>query len=191
MDLSGVLGQNIFSLDLNRQAQDLADRFTCYKEIRLLRLLPDAVIIDAAFRLPLGRIKLPQDFYVDEEGVLFNLGKGQTAVNVPYIVGLKNRLRRPEAGRKYDIREMNLVIDLITNLRKDSLLKNYTVEKIDAARPSSLSFLLKRGPEIRIGNTQIPAKLDVLHSLFGHIKTKWLRIKYIDLRFREPVIRFK
>jgi hypothetical protein len=57
--------------------------------------------------------------------------------------------------------------------------------------PACVSFMLEAGPQVKIGQDEIKNKMNILSNLIASVKKDLGNIAYIDLRFKEPVIKFK
>lgn len=192
IDLLFLLGKNIFSLNLNKEAQNILAMYPNYHKIRLIRRLPNALSVVVSERKALAYLRLYRYFAVDGEGVLFNLDNNPLNPNLPIIMGLQAKILGAQAGRSYShVKELLFCLDLIKEFTATRGLKRYTIKKIDAARPENLSFYMLENMEIKIGQADIERKIQLLNSILAHLGSEALKVKYIDLRFKEPVIKYK
>jgi len=218
-DLSYLVGRNIFSVDLLKEEWAIAQIYPEYKKIRLVRILPDRLFVDFIKRRPIAYLKLYRYFYIDEDGVLFNVPTGLLPAgllsagaprqwDLPVILGLEKKIFGPKPGLKYDIRELITAVNIIKAMRSNAALKQLQINLIDAGDRNEISFLIRIPPEtqgypnnsqspvpnnleVKIGDGYINDKINILSSLFVQEKKDYVNIKYIDLRFKEPVIKFK
>jgi len=207
-EFSYLKGRNIFNIDLRNEAQYLSELYPNYKEIRLIRLLPNRLIIDFIRREPVAYIKLYRYFYVDNDSVLFDMVGELEEPDLPVISGLDTKIFGPKSGKKYNIIELTLALNIIKELKRNKILKDYKIKRIDVVNLSSTSFFMFAPPklsnyprgqltrgfqdiEIKIGQDDIKGKIGTLSDLFIQVKNDWSNIKYIDLRFKEPVIKLK
>ncbi|MDD4899279.1 MAG: cell division protein FtsQ/DivIB [Candidatus Omnitrophica bacterium] len=203
IDLSYLKGHNIFDLDLETAAQNLKQYYPTYKSIRIIRILPDRLSVEFFKRQPLAMIKLYRYFCVDKDGVLFDLPQEFDQAQLPLIVGLETKIFGPKSGKAYNSRELNLALNIIQEITKGAQLKNYKLQRIDLANPAQTSFMLMpklraTQPtetlsvfEVKIGSDFIQDKIDILQSVLIQNNEKNKQISYIDLRFKEPVIKYK
>ncbi|MFA5356614.1 MAG: cell division protein FtsQ/DivIB [Candidatus Omnitrophota bacterium] len=203
-DSSRFLGRSIFDLDLEKESGRVTQLYPVYKDIRLFRVLPDRLVIVFNERKPLACVKLYKYFYVDRDGVLFGPGKGEEFRVLPVIRGLENRIRGPEPGRRYNIKELTGALDIIKQIGEDPLLARSRIERIDVSDPVNILCLIRvsdadvetgaSGPpalEVRLSNNGIAEQVRILSGLFAQLNKEMGNIKYVDLRFKEPVVRFK
>lgn len=211
-------GQNIFNIDLRRESGYISEIYPTYKKIRLIRVLPNRIFVDFIRRQPLGLIKLYRYFSVDEDQVLFDVTGELQEIDLyhpytkgrdlPVILGLETKIFGPKVGKKYNIRELMLALNIIKELNSNRALKDYKFKTVDVTNPTSASLFLQvplqlsdfskrraaagqEGLEVKIGQYDVKNKINTLSTLLTQIKNELNNIKYIDLRFKEPVIKFK
>jgi cell division septal protein FtsQ len=190
-DLSSLKGRNIFTVNLQKESRYILEFYNAYKNVRLIRILPNRLCVDFIKRKPLAYIQLYRYFCVDEEAVLFDITPELGEPDLPLILGLDTKIFGPKSGKVYNIRELMLALNIIKAVQKNNELKDCKIKKIDVAYPSNTSFFTTDGLEIRLGDDGIEDKINILSTLLIQVKNELANIKYIDLRFREPVIKFK
>jgi len=192
IDTSYLLGNNIFALNLNKEAQKILAMYPDCHKIRLIRYLPNAISVVVSVRKAIAYVRLYRYFAVDGEAVLFNLDNNPLNPNLPIIMGLQTKLVGVKAGRNYShVKELVLCVDLIKKIASLEGLKGHIIKKIDVSAPENLSFYILENIEIRIGQTNIDHRLQLLNSILAQLKSGAAKLKYIDLRFKEPAIKYK
>ncbi len=187
-ELSYLRGRNIWSLDLERESRILSAVNPNYKRVKLIRVLPNRILAVFEKRQALAYLKLYRYFYVDNQRVLFDAAE---PLDLPVISGLGSKLVDPRTGVKYDARELMLALNIIKAFKSIKPLNAFKIERIDVANPAEAAFFLSAGPEVKIGQEEIKNKLNILASLLLQSYKDLADIKYIDLRFREPVVKLK
>ena len=194
IDLEYLKGKNIFSIDLKRESGYILESFPEYAFVILSRVFPDRVYAYFIKRRPTALIKLYKYFAVDEEGVIFNPQNLHGELELPVIAGLETRIFGPKPGKKYNIKELAIALNIIKESRKTKGLKNYKIKKIDVVNALNLAvFIQDIGPEfleVKLGSDNIEYKIALLAGLITAAKKDIRNIKYIDLRFKDPVIKF-
>lgn len=205
---SYLKGRGIFNIDLKKETEYISGLFPAYKKIRIVRVLPDRVAVYFSRREAVAYVKLYRDFCVDREYVLFDAYKGEEGLDLPIIVGLETKIFGPKAGNRYNIGELRLALEIAKETGDDPRLEKYIIKRIDVANPANATCFLYLLPvsssadlkvsssgfqflEVRLGENGIREKVNILSSLLGRMKGDLDKIKYIDLRFREPVIKHK
>lgn len=205
-DFSYLVGRNIFAQDLKKESGYISGLYPDYKKVSLVRLLPDRLCVIFTHRLPLAYVKLYRYFYVDNEMVLFDIPKGQGQAGLPLIIGLEKKIIGVTSGKRYNVKELAVALSIIREARINKLLRNYEIKRIDVTTPANAScFIVIAGQasgnvqamvvpqflEVKIGQSAVKERMRILADLLAQLNKDLGQIKYIDLRFKEPVIRFK
>ena len=205
--LSYLKNESIFAVDLNKEAHFLLQKFPDYKKIRLIRVFPDRLYVDFVKRIPLAYVRLYRPFYVDSDAVLFNAPQLTPDAGMPVIIGLDTKIFGPKSGSRYNIKELTTALEIIRQIKNNRLFRAYQLKKIDVASLGNAAFFLSFGLpasaedaaggnhenpgllEVKIGSDNIRDKINILASLLSQVNNEKFNIKYIDLRFKEPVIK--
>jgi cell division septal protein FtsQ len=186
-ELSYLKGRNIWSLDLEREARSLSAANPNYKKVKLIRVLPNRVLAVFEKRQPVAYLELSRYFCLDSGRVIFDSAE---PLDLPVITGLRSRLVNPEPGVKYNSRELIFALNIIKAFQDTKALNKFKIEKIDVSNTASVLFFLSEGPEVRMGQEETKNKMSILAGFLESDKDL-SNIKYIDLRFREPVVKLK
>jgi len=199
-------GQNILSLNLNAEARRAYLSCPDCRKIRFARVLPDCIVVDYLKRKPVALVKFYKDFAVDEQGVFFIPDEAAREPELPVIYGLETKIFAPKQGISYKRPEMDLALSIIREFKRNKAFAGFTLKRIDVSTPGSTGFfmLLPRqtvnytlavpqaewqGFEVRTGINSIRQKMMILGGLLIQEHKEWVKIKYIDLRFKEPLIK--
>lgn len=188
------LKRNIFRVNLQEESKRLTKHYPDYKRIVLERSLPDTIIIDLTPRQAIAKVKLSEYFYVDEEGVLFHsISKQDENLQLPVIIGLGRRISNPRPGVKYNENSLIRTLEFINNLNKDpQLTKKLKIEKINLSNANDVILFTTNGCKINLGTVgSLSRKLSILQRLISEIDSDLVEIQYIDLRFKEPVVKYR
>ena len=207
LEVSHLKGQNIFTVDLKKESQYLLSVNPFYNRIRIIRILPNRLFVDFLKREPVALLKLHKYLYVDEDSVVFDIPAGREISVVPLITGLDSKVVSPRPGTRCNIKELTLTLNIIKAYSRQKLLRFFTIKRIDVSSLADISLYtiapLKSAPqtrqnegskppvliEIKMGQDNWKEKINMLSDLLLQAKNDWAHIKYIDLRFREPVIK--
>jgi len=199
-------GRNIFSLDLGVQSRQVAAGCPDCRKVRFTRVFPNCIFIDFLKRKPLALVKFYRNFVIDEQGVLFYSDSTDEESGLPVIYGLETKIFAPKPGTKYKRLELDLAISIIKEFNANKSFRDFTLKSVDVRDLSSAGFfvLLSKlivdykkpaaplpgsGFEVRTGETNIRGKIMILGGLVIQAHKDWGNIKYIDLRFKEAVIK--
>jgi cell division septal protein FtsQ len=184
-------GRNIFNLDLKLEERSIAARYPSYRKIRLTRFLPNQLCIDFSRRLPLAAIKGSKPLLVDENLVVFNAVGQPEEVHLPLIFGLDKKMSVMTAGRRYNIPELFWAVRFIKESKGNNKLKSNGIDRIDVANINEILIFLSCGVQAKINREDFSEKVEILGDLIAQVGSSLDNIEYIDLRFKEPVIKFK
>lgn len=207
-DFFYLKAKNIFALDLKAESSDIAAKYPTYKKIRLIRVLPNRIFINFTKRQPLALVKLSRLFCIDEDMVLFDAPQESATRDLPVILGLENKIPVAHAGARYNIKNLALALNIIKEVSRNNVLREYRMTKVDVANPSNANIFISfavRLPvyqktqtlftmqelEAKIGQYNTRDKINILGDLVAQARNDLGNITYFDLRFREPVIKFK
>jgi len=199
IDLSYLKGKNIFNIDLMDESRDILSAYPDYKAIKVARVLPNRLFVSFIRRKPFALVKLYRYFAIDESGVFFYPPAEVPAVDLPVVTGLETKIFGPRPGKAYNVSELVLVLHILKEVKRNRLLKNCKLTRIDVANMANASIFIpcpgqSLAPcelEVKLGREKIKDKITILAGLLIDAKNDLSRIKYIDLRFNDPVIKFK
>jgi cell division septal protein FtsQ len=204
-DLAYLRGTGIFSLNLEKESQYLLERYPAYSVVKLVRVLPNRIFVEFKKRKPIAFVKLNRYYCLDEQAVLFDVPQDAQEADLPLILGFESRIFGPSPGSRYNIAELMLALNIIKEAGLNAALRGFKIKVINVANGNSASFFLSlpdasqteqpasaaQGLEVKLGPTDIKFKIGILAGLLGQSANELSNIKYIDLRFKEPVIKFK
>jgi len=191
LDLAYLKGKNIFLLDLEKECAAIQESYPAYKNIRLTKVLPDRLCVDLGARLPFAYVKLARYFLIDEDFMVIDVTREKSNLILPVITGLETKGFYLQAGKRYRAKEFVFVLNLIREMRKNPILKDYKISRIDAVNLNSVSFFIQDNLEIKIGQDALEEKIKDLGGLLLSVRQELGNVAYIDLRFKEPVVKFK
>lgn len=195
-------GKDMLGLDLKYEAGRILELYPDCNKVKMIRLLPDRIFVDFVKRKPVAILKLYRYFFVDEDAVLFNPLVIPEELGLPVINGLDTRKIFPKSGKRCNIKELFAALNIIEEVKHSKALNNYKISRIDIAvfNNTTVFFSFSRNVgltkeykslEVRLAAGSIKEKISILSGLILTAKDDIARIKYIDLRFKEPVIRLK
>jgi len=196
--------ENIFSINLKRESGRILEYFPEAKKIRLVRLLPDTIFVDLVKRKAVAVVKSYKYFAVDEEGVFFYAQSQQDEQELTLIEGLEKKMPVLKAGVCYNTRELRTALRTLKEIKSSGILKNCVIKKIDVASSGNVTIfipLVSKGVkqqmpqaenllEVRLSEDSLKAKIPILEDLILRGRMGLANIKYIDLRFKQPLVKF-
>ncbi len=197
-DFSYLKGKNIFSVDLYGESARTQSAQTDCSKVQMVRILPGRVFVRFVRRKPSALIKLGEKYFaVDDTGALFVMAQDPGSSGIPVIIGLETKIVRPRAGYRYTIWELALALQIIREARGARVLKDFCVKTINVADPFNTSVAMapvSGAPdflEIKLGAENIRDKFVVFGHLIRQTGVDIASIKYVDMRFKDPVMKLR
>lgn len=179
-------GENLFKINLNQIEKDILQRNPEVGKVKVGRLFPDRVRIDLEIREPIAIIKSKTNYlFIDDEAKLLQKTKILQKENLPVIIGLNLEFKDKKL---YLSKELSLALMLLKAIREFEDLEEYSITKVDVSNIKNTSFFINNGIEIKIGDEDFENRLEILSMLLGRLRVEIKVIKYIDLRYKEPVV---
>ena len=199
-------GKNIFRLNLRNESWRALLSCPDCRKVRFARIFPNCVFVDFLKRQPVALVKFYKNFAIDEQGIFFYPSGSIEEIRLPVIYGLETKIFGPKPGIRYNRPEINLALSIIKEFKAQRVFRSFVLKRIDLADRESAGFFVllpkqiadfsKANPraewlgfEVRIGENNIKEKMMILGGLVIQASKEWANIKYIDLSFKEPVIK--
>jgi len=185
--LSSCKGKNVFRLNLKSIDRYLAASYPDAKEIQVKLELPDKIVMTMKFRKPVAVANNGRLYAIDEDGFVLPNVNADLLKGLPVIegAGLRYDDRRPARSSSANLK---IALELLKAVKASKLMADCGVESINAQDPRSMSFTIRNGVEIRIGQEDFKERLETLESILKDPRLAMDKIKYIDVRFKDVVI---
>lgn len=182
-----IMDKNIFKLDLSVIRSYMLCNYQELLDLQFSRAFPNSIIAFIILRKPVAWVH--QEFYypVDTDGVILSGVKDYPDKDLPVISGVRSSLER-HVGRATDSRRVKTALLLLKELSSSGILNEHKLVEIDISSIRNAIFFLEDGLEIKIGNKNYASRLENLKKILQDPKIKPIDIRYVDLRFKEPVI---
>ncbi|MBF0490241.1 MAG: hypothetical protein HQL15_06425 [Candidatus Omnitrophica bacterium] len=186
--LKELKGQNIFGVDLIKLHRQIANQYPQISQLRVVRQLPDRIMVLAKKRDILLQVQWRNKYLiVDTEGVM--MFYTNAPVPFPIVKGIPLEKYKITLGLPSSIKELNLVLDLIKELRSHPNTAKLRILSVEAGNASKIELLVMPNIQVIIDEDALSAKVAMLEILFQNGKINWGQVKYIDIRFKEPIIK--
>lgn len=187
-EIKGLKGKNIFDVDLSRAERQLQARYPQFAQLRILRRFPNQVLVVARERMPFARIQSAgKTATVDEKGVILSVNGGSDD-NLPLVVGASLAQNHLASGTQIPNQEVKLALSIVKYFRMERGLVSYRISKIDVGNLSQVSFYVLDGLKIIVDQERLLHQLRMLSLVLSQAKIDAQNVKYIDLRFKEPIL---
>ena len=195
---SDFIGQNLWTVDVQALAEALHRQQPALKRVRVIRVLPNTLQVECAERIPVAQLraarsKSPGEWHaVDGDGYLFAEGRPMPWEKLVAIQGVENpRDAHPalKLGQLNTHPRLVAALRLAERLRRASALTGHQVTTIDVGDSNQLTFVIDEDVEIRCGGEdELNQQLERLRSALQLVARQQLLVRYIDVRFADPVI---
>jgi len=187
-DLAYIKGQSIFTANLVSIQRKLSFKYPRVSHLKITRRFPDQIWIVAKKRIPFAQTSLKNHiFTLDEKGVILSTTDGQTS-DLPFVIGLTADNKKYSPGLPIKGVDINTGLHILREFNSNTNLSNYRVKQIDVGNLSKIGFLLNDSLNVILDRDDIQQKIKILGVLLTQGRINLDEVKYIDLRFKEPII---
>ena len=181
-------GKNLLDLDLKPLQKQLEARYPQFAQLRILKKFPDQLIVTARERKPFASVIVEgRSFLLDHDGIVLS-GFLESESQVPVIVGVSLSRTKAAAGNPLEGRDLNLALKILKAFKEDNLLSSLRIVKMDVENLSQINIYLQEGLKIILDEDDFRNKLKVLRLVLTQAKSQLGDVKYIDVRFKEPIL---
>jgi len=173
-----VLGQNLWRIDVQALAASLQSQQSLLKRVRVIRIPPGTLQVEALERTPVAQVHRGQWYRVDSDGVVLPPPSATPHDRLVILRGLDKTNEH-----------LSLALRLVARLRRAPALVGHRLTAVDVSRPEQLRFVMDDEVEVRCGGEDaLPAHLERLRPVLHRVARNQLAVRYIDLRFPDPVV---
>lgn len=179
-------GVSTFALDLDLIGRKIEEN-PWVRSAEVERIFPRQVNIRVIERKPLAIINLGYLYYLDHSGVVFKVLGPKDSFNYPVVTGFDREelLKDPELGRT----KLAQVIGLVEDLEQRSQFGLDQISEIHQEQNGGLTlFTLTGGVKVKLGEGNLPGKLDRLERIYARLKPRLEVLDYIDLNVDKRII---
>ena len=188
-ELAGLKGKNLFDIDLKKVQRQLQLRYPQFKNLAVLKRFPNQILVVAKKRPFFAEVKINgRTVVIDEKGVVLSLGN-DFGENLPLIIGMNSFKSKVSLGTQIENESLQAALDIMKAFLSDKMLLSHHIFRIDVGNLSEISFTIENNLKIIIDRENFGHKLRMLGFVLA--QTKFVEpnnIKYIDLRFKEPIL---
>lgn len=186
---SSLIGRNIWAVDIHGLARDLKAQQPHVKVLRVVRALPQTLQVETVPRRPVAQVLLRSWHPVDREGYILPSSGPAPAENLVILRGVEDPKAPLAPGKAHAGERLQRALKLIDQLRGSSWLSGHQLSVVDAADPEQITFVLDQGVEVRCGSqARLTQDLKRLKTVLQQVAKHEMNVRYIDLRFQDPVI---
>jgi len=184
-----LLGKNVWALDIHALAQTLHRQQPWLKTVRVIRQLPSAIRIQPVERIPLAQVKLSQWYPVDRDGFILPEAGEAPSPNLIRIVGFDRDRGGLKVGAPNTEERLTTALRVVQSLRRTAGPLSRRMTAVDVTDPQQIRLTLDQDTEVRCGTeSDLGVQLERLRATLKIITKQSMAVRYIDVRFKEPVI---
>ncbi len=185
--LKDLKGNNIFKIDINKIDRQIALNYPYIAQLRVVRQLPDRILILAKKREPLMQIYFKKKYLIlDTQGVALYYTR-EPAV-LPQVYGIPLEREWLFLGRAIHGPELSKVVDILNSFKASPYLRRWRIHAVQAGNLSKIDLVVGADMHVILDQDDTQDKIELLQMLISANKINLNQVKYIDLRFKEPVI---
>ena len=182
-----TVDKNIFKLNLKDIRNYMLKNYPELFDLRLTRAFPDSIVAVITLRKPVAQLYQIRYYPIDKDGVILSQVKDYPNEKLPIISGAPFDLSG-HVGKATDSRYIKKALLLLKELQSSGLLEEHKLVEINISNIRNIIFFLEDNLEIKIGYEDYALRLENLKKILEDPKLNPADIRYIDLRFKEPVI---
>lgn len=187
-EITGLKGKNIFDVDLSKVERQLQLRYPQFAQLRVLRRFPNQILVVARERMPFVQAELEGKIVtLDDKGVILAVNEPLES-QLPYISGASALKKRITTGMLVEDLDIQLSLKIIKSCQMDRVLRMYHITKMDISNLSQISFYILDNLKIIMDQERFLYQLRMLNLVLSQAKIDSETVKYIDLRFKEPIL---
>lgn len=187
-DLARVKGRNIFLIKLKDVQKRLNRKYPQVSDLKLIKHFPDQIVIAAKKRLPFAQARIKSKVFVlDAKGIILSISKKEDK-KMPLILGAKASSIVPSLGMPLRSTDMRIALRVLNSFQSRKELTFYFVKSVNVANLSKINFQLKNGLKVIIDKDKIEKNIKILALILSQKQIDFNAVKYIDLRFKEPIL---
>jgi cell division septal protein FtsQ len=187
-ELSQLMGRNIFTVDLDVIQNKLSRKYPQASELRVVRRFPNQIEIVAQKRLPfLQTSSKGKTLTLDEVGVLLSTTT-KVNKNLPWIVGAQYGSSRMVLGLPLTGKYMKAALKILNSFKERNFSISYKIVKVNVENLSKIYLEMSNGLQVIVDKDGIDRKIKILNIVLSEGRIDIEEVKYIDLRFKEPIL---
>ncbi|MBF0485742.1 MAG: hypothetical protein HQL16_04420 [Candidatus Omnitrophica bacterium] len=190
-DLLKFRGVNIFSVDIDKAEQKIRARYPQFANLRILRRFPDQIFITAVRRDPVALSILDtRAYFIDKNGFIVAPEDRAAADSLALIRGIKHQ--KVVLGDVVRDTNIKAALGIVMMFKEDALLSAVPLRSLDVTDPMRIVCVVGEDSasafEVFVDKNNYASRGRVLGTLLSHREVDLTEVKYIDLRFLEPII---
>ncbi len=187
-DLLALEGQSLVGLDVQEFYDELIDRYPQISDLKVYKQFPDRIRVTGVARKASAQTGYKNKFLTfDADGIVLGPASGRRA-DLPLVKGLQGLPESVAPGVKLEHNSLISALEVLNVLSANPSLKDFRIMDVDAGNLSKIVVNFNKGPDVIVDWTELAQKSQMLTVVLSQIQLDFEKVRYIDLRFKEPVI---
>ena len=180
-------GKNIFDIDPDLLQGRLQKQYPHIAYLKVVKRFPDTLVIIATRRNPFAQISIRHHLVIiDGSGVVLSEMATEDK-NLPLIKGIKAE-QKMKVGTPLTAKDLHVALTIIKIFRENPGLASYPISGIDVENLSKITMSIGNNLNIILDREQVKQKFKMLELMLSQSKIDLEKVKYIDFRFKEPIV---
>ncbi|HLF17305.1 MAG TPA: cell division protein FtsQ/DivIB [Candidatus Omnitrophota bacterium] len=187
-DFANLSGKNIFTLNLKQIQRHLVLKYPQVSDLRVVRQFPNQIHIQAKPRFPAAQVQSSSNILtLDERGVVVASSTKKDG-KLPYISTPHDHHPRYTLGLPLPSGDHEIGLNIINSFKVNRALSSYAIEQIDIENLSKINVYLSNKLHVILDASKVGQKVKILGVILAKGQVDLKEVKYIDLRFKEPIV---
>lgn len=187
-DLGYLKGMNVFKVDLKKVQKTLGFKYPEVSQLKVVRKFPNQIALVAKKRTPVVQGKIGSKFIVlDSFGVVLALSDKEDK-DIIVVNGLDQNQKITRTGTVLKDERSRAALEIGQKYLAEQSLGAVKLLKIDVENLSKVYCQLSNGIDVILDKSQIETKIKVLAFLLTRTEIDLNSVKYIDLRYKDPIL---
>ena len=182
------IGRNIFSVVPSQVVVLIREEYPYLKMIRVRRVFPDTLEVDLVSRENFACLDTSGGVALDRSGMILSVG--EFPEGLVRIKGFNFFLSRPQPGVQLKDKGVEEALEIIDSILKKTRIRRQDLQLVDISDKNNV-WVTARDVPINLGRDDFERKIDTIKDIFSDPAIDLGGIRYIDLRFRDPVYSYK
>ncbi|MCA9405326.1 MAG: cell division protein FtsQ/DivIB [Candidatus Omnitrophica bacterium] len=185
---SDIKGKNIFTVDLPYFQRKLRYKYPQITDLKVIRRFPNQIDVIAKQRDPVAQTQLNEKILsLDASGVVLAITEKDDK-DLPLLKGIELNPRQVSLGMPLRPKEFVSGLDIIKEFNRNSALSAYKIKSLELENPSKINLFLSNDLKVIVDKNDPNKKMTILGIVLKQDNLNFEEIRYIDLRFKEPIL---
>ncbi len=186
-DLKKLKRKNIFKVDLKAVQRRLSSKYPQISDLKVIRRFPGQIYLTAKKRLPFAQMRVKERTVIlDDSGVVLSI-KNKEDSHLPLILGAYTNVRF-SLGLPVTYTSVKAAIKILRAMDAYGAQSSYKIERVDVQNLSKIGIYLSKDLMVFVDSDKVNRKIKILNLVLSQGQLDLKTVKYIDLRFKEPII---